>query len=160
MARSRSTRGACSKAIFTTIPCCGSTKCRWSKSTSFRAKPRQAESESLACHRSPRLLPTQSSPAPASAFENCRFDLTSCKVAEPAGALEKASECFEDLKHERKRYRFPSFVTSMNSVQTFYDTCQVPFFIFFMLPGASSVEQYWPGGSFHHKVYDLSTLQK
>ena len=44
--------------------------------------------------------------------------------------------------------------------QTFYDTCQVPFFIFFMLPGASSVEQYWPGGSFHHKVYDLSTLQK
>src|SRR5215510_7949511 len=48
----------------------------------------------------------------------------------------------------------------LGSGQTFYDTCQVPFFIFFMLPGASSVEQYWPGGSFHHKAYDLSTLQK
>ena len=46
------------------------------------------------------------------------------------------------------------------SVQTFYDACQAPYFIFFMLPGASSVEQYWPGGSFHHKVYDLSTLQR
>ena len=33
-------------------------------------------------------------------------------------------------------------------------------FYFFMLPGAFSAEQYWPGDSFHHKAYDLSTLQK
>jgi hypothetical protein len=33
-------------------------------------------------------------------------------------------------------------------------------FYFFMPPGASSVEQCWPDGSFHHKAYDLSTLQK
>jgi hypothetical protein len=33
-------------------------------------------------------------------------------------------------------------------------------FYFFMPPGAFSAEQYWPGGSFHHKAYDLSTLQK
>jgi len=31
---------------------------------------------------------------------------------------------------------------------------------FFMLPGAFSVEQYWPDDNFHRKAYDLSTLQK
>src|SRR5262249_38150168 len=33
-------------------------------------------------------------------------------------------------------------------------------FYFFTSPGASAVEQCWPGGSCHHKAYDLSTLQK
>src|SRR5262245_46363126 len=76
--------------------------------------------------------------------------------------LKKGSECFESLSmngFSSKISNFFPFVTSINSVQTFYDTCQV-LFIFFKPLGVFFDERCSPGDSFPRTAYDHATSQR